>query len=196
MRKSAATPRLTDTAVSLLQHKNELLLDYNVDTDQRIITVSGEIEEGWFDYIDSRVSLLEKDGSGVITLRLHSPGGLTYEAMSVVGRIRASGCKFHIEAYGCVMSAAVLILACGHKRKMSKYGWVMHHGSFWGMDTVRHAEAKERVKQNEREEALWNVWMSEFTGREVGYWEKWSQHKDLYMTADQALGVGIIDEII
>jgi ATP-dependent protease ClpP protease subunit len=196
MRKSAVKKRMSDISLSLMEHKHELLLDYSVDIDQRVITVSGEIEEGWFDFIDSRASLLEKDSTAAITLRLNSQGGNTYEAMAVVGRLRASSCKFHIEAYGHVMSAATLILACGHKRKMSKYAWLMHHGSYWGMETTRHAEAKERVKQNEREETLWNQWMAEFTGKEAGYWEKWSQHRDLYMTAEQALAAGVIDEII
>jgi ATP-dependent Clp protease protease subunit len=195
-KKSAIKSRLSVTAVEMMKHKHSMLLDYCLDIEHRIITLSGEVEDGWFDYLDTRITLLEKQSNDPITLRLNSPGGATYEAMAVVGRIKSSACKFIIEGYGCIMSAATLILACGHHRKLSRYSWVMHHGSYWGVDPTRNAEVREMAKQNEREEVLWNEWMATFTGRDVAFWQKWSGHKDLYLTAEQALQHGIVDELI
>lgn len=195
-KKSAIKSRLSTTAIEVLKHKHSMLLDYCLDVDNRIITLSGEVEDGWFDYLDTRISLLESNNHDVITLRLCSEGGDTYEAMAIVGRIKSSPCKFVIEGYGKIMSAATLIIACGHRRKLSKYSWVMHHGFSWGTESDKHIDIKELAAQTDREMNLWCQWMGTFTVKDAAFWRTWMGHKDLYLTAEQALQYGMVDELI
>ena len=197
-RKSVVKPveiQETDNLLEVIKYQHALLLEHSLNLDSRSITLSGEIEEGWFDYLDARLAILEGQGEEPITLKLCSIGGSTYEAGAIVGRIKASPCQFVIEGYGCVMSAATLILASGNKRKLSKYAWFMHHGPRWGTEG-KHANIKEAVKQTEREDTEWNKWMGEFTKKDAAFWKKWTGHSDLYLSPEEALEYGVIDEII
>jgi ATP-dependent protease ClpP protease subunit len=184
-----------DDAFMNLQYKHSLLLDHSLDIDKRTLTFSGEIEDGTFDYFDARVTILENQSDEPITIKLCSIGGSTYEAGAIIGRMKASKCDFTVEGYGCVMSAATLILASGKIRKLSKYAWFMHHGPRWGTEG-NHANIKEAVKQTEREDTEWNKWMGEFTKKDAAFWKKWSGHSDLYLSPQEALEYGIVDEII
>jgi ATP-dependent protease ClpP protease subunit len=182
-------------SLQVLQHQHNLLLEHSLNLTTRTLTLSGDLEEGTFDYFDARVSILENQNKEPITVKLCSNGGSTYEAGAIIGRMKSSPCEFIVEGYGCVMSAATLILASGNKRKLSRYAWFMHHGPRWGTEG-NHANIKEAVKQTDREDTEWNKWMGEFSTKDATFWKKWSGHSDLYLSPEEALEYGVIDEII
>lgn len=197
LKKSIARKKITEAGVELIKHKHDLLLQYNVDLDNRIVTLSGEIEEGWFEFLDTRISLLESQNQKAILIRLKSQGGSVYEALAVVGRLRSSPCKMIIEGYGEIMSAATLILAAGNRRRMSRFAWFMHHGPSWAIDTTRLADVKDYVRQTERESEAWSQWMAEFTLKDKDFWmAKELDKKDHYFTPQEALACGVVDELI
>lgn len=194
---SIVKTKMTEASVELLKHKHELLLNDFVDIDNRIITLGGEIEEGWFEFLDSRINLLEGQNQSAITIRLCSCGGDTYQAAAVVGRMRSSKCKFIVEGYGAIMSAATLVLAAGHKRKLSKYAWFMYHGSNYELGNRTHMEAKDYVRQVDREMDEWCRWMAEFTGKDASFWKNLEVDRvDHYMTPDEAQSYNVVDELI
>lgn len=170
-------------------------LEGGVDLKNRRIRLTGPIEEGDFDYIDATLTMLENESNRGITLRINSPGGDVYEALAIVGRLSSSKCKITTEVYGHCMSASVLILASGDKRRMSSYSWLMHHKSSYGLQGSHDMIVKE-VNQMKREEKVWAKWMEELTAKKAEYWEKSAEHKNLYLTAEQCLEFGVIDEII
>ena len=130
-----------------------------------------------------------------VTIKIHSGGGSVYEALAIVGRLRASKCHITTEGYGHMMSAATLILSCGDKRRVSEYAFFMHHESSYGL-SGRHSEVKAEVEQMEQEERKWAKWMANFTGREEEYWYEIGKHVNLYLDAYQCLDHGIADEVI
>ena len=118
-----------------------------------------------------------------------------YEAIAIVGRMKASPCVIVTEGYGMVMSAATMLLAAGTLRKVSKYCWFMHHESAYQVGG-RHSEIKAYVAQAEKEELVWAQWMAELTKKKAAFWQQTGTHIDAYFTAEQLVKLGVADELI
>jgi len=169
--------------------------EYGVDFKNRTITLSGEIIQGWFDIVDAALTQMESEGKSKVTVKINSPGGDTYEAMAVVGRITSSKCHIVTEGFGHIMSAATLILACGDKRRMSKYAYFMWHEAGYGLED-RISVHKSTLKQVEREEKLWCDTMAEFSNQSEEFWRTKGIHIDAYFDANDLLEFDVIDEVI
>lgn len=171
----------------------EQLYENGVNTSDRVIQICGEIERGDFDRLDSALSELERKNKSTITIRINSPGGDVYEALAMVGRIKSSRSHIVTEGYGQIMSAAVLLLASGDKRRMSKYSWFMHHESSFliGGST---SEVKEEIIQMEREENAWCKWMAELSEKDADFWRTAANKKNFYLSSQECEECGIVDE--
>lgn len=169
--------------------------DYGVDLEHRIIKLTGWIDETMWDLLDSGLNQLEAVNKSKVTIKICSPGGSTYHALAIVGRIKASRAYIVTEGFGEVMSAATLILAAGRYRKISRYGFFMWHQSSYEFDG-KHEDAKALVSQTEKEENLWAFWMAEMTGeRPYEWWRAEATGADKYFGADELLTLGVVDEI-
>tara|TARA_R110000868_G_C10973188_1_gene771560 strand:+ start:90871 stop:91488 length:618 start_codon:yes stop_codon:yes gene_type:complete len=188
--KASTDNKLTYVALLL-----NYAFEYGVDFKNRTITITGELAHGWFDIVDAALTQMEAESKSTVTIKVNSPGGDTYEAMAIIGRIKNSKCHIVTEGYGHIMSAATLILACGNKRKMSRYAQFMWHEASYGIEE-RHSVIKATVAQVEREETKWAEAMSEFTNKSVAFWKKTGVGIDKYLEAEQLLEYGAIDEII
>ena len=169
--------------------------EYGVDFQNRTITLTGEIQHGWFDIVDAALTQMEAQDKSTVIIKINSPGGDTYEAMAVVGRIKSAKCHIVTEGYGHIMSAATLILASGKKRKMSKFAKFMWHEASYGIEG-RHSEIKATAKQVEEEEKLWAETMAEFSNKDSKFWMKTGIHIDKHFFADELVDLGVIDEVI
>lgn len=181
-----------------LNHQAMLLsyeFDYGIDFKRRVIKITEEIDQTIFDRVDGAMTEMEAQGRGDITIKINSPGGETYHAMAIVGRIKESSCKVVTKGYGHVMSAATLILASGtRKRLMSEDAFLMWHEASYEL-TGRHSENKATVKQIDREESLWARRMSEHSNRDMKFWLEHGIGKDVYFDTSQLLKLGVIDGI-
>lgn len=173
----------------------EYSFDHGINFKDRIIQITGEIERGDFNRIDAALSEMERNSKKAITIRINSPGGEVYEALAIIGRLRASKCQIITEAYGMVMSAATIILACGDKRRMSQHTIFMHHEASYGVSGT-HSDVREEIEQMEREEELWCAWMADFSSKDKAFWRKSAKKKNFYMTAQECLSVGVIEEVL
>lgn len=174
----------------------EYLFEHGIDLEGRIIRLSGTIDEESFEAFDYQLSELERlNPRKTITIRINSPGGSVYDALAIVGRIRSSTCPIITEGYGQIMSAAVLVLAAGKKRKMSNYAWFMHHQSSYVV-AGSHDDVVDEVQQMEREERMWCKWMSELSSKTEKFWTTAAKKKNFYATAEECVKMGIIDETI
>lgn len=174
----------------------EYLFEQGIDLKHRIIRITGPIGDGTFEEFDCQLTELEKSNARkTVTVRINSPGGSVYDALAIVGRIKSSSCPVITEGYGHIMSAATLVLAAGKRRKMSMYAWFMFHKSQY-MVGGSHDDVIEAVEQAEREEKFWAKWMAEMSEKDAKFWYNSAKKKDFYMTAEECLKVGIIDEII
>jgi len=129
-----------------------------------------------------------------ITIELSSQGGSQYVALAICGRFRSCGAPIEVRAYGAVMSAATLILAAGHVRKIAPETWVMLHDS----DEKAKGTAERmmrQIKQSLREEDQWAELLEQFSKTPRTIWRNLSR-KYTYLDANQALKLGIVDEIM
>lgn len=181
--------KLTYTALLL-----SYAFEYGVDFKNRVIRLTGAIEEGYYDLIDAALTEMESESKQTITIKINSPGGDTYEAMAIVARIEQSKAYIVTEGIGHIMSAAALILACGNKRRMSRLAWYMWHESSYGIED-RHSRIKATTKQLDREEKLWADTMETYSFKKSSFWLKEGTGIDAYFTASELKKLGVVDEV-
>lgn len=178
--------------------KEALRLDFAfhnaVNFTDRVVRLDGDLEDDCdFGLIDFALSEMERTSRKAITVRLKSYGGSVSEALAILGRFKRSKCQIRVEGYGVIMSAATILLAGADIRSLSKFATVMHHQSSYGVHG-KHDDITLTVKQMEKEERIWASWMAEFTKQDADFWYKKGK-KDFYFTAEEALELGMIDEI-
>lgn len=184
-----------ETALQLFEMKTDVAFKYGVNVQARTIQLIGEITEESFIHLDTAMTILEEDSKAIITIKINSLGGSVYDAMAIIGRMRASKCKIVTEGYGAVMSAAIMILAAGKKRRMSRYAFAMwHEASYESGGTVD--QMKFLQAQVEREAQMSAEMMERFTSSPKKFWlNEGKLGKDLYLTAAECETLGIIDEV-
>lgn len=163
----------------------------------RKIYLSGDIDEESFkEFCEKLDELLLENPKKTIYLDLNSNGGVALSGIAFAERIRLSSAPIHITVYGQASSAAVLVLAAGKYRKMSKGSLVMVHedqGSYKDLTTSRLA--KEAANAGMIEEH-WAVLLERFTGTASDVWRSMHAKGDLYLNPDECKELGLIDEII
>lgn len=129
-----------------------------------------------------------------IVIYLNTPGGLLFVGMALCDVIRQSKTPVHIHALGYACSMGSLILACGHKRIAYENTIVMIHEGGISLDgTIGQVkdimEFSKKTEERAKKIILDNTKITE---------EKYDSmtRKDWWMYADEALELGIIDEII
>lgn len=195
MSNPLATARTTELAISQIDVRLKYLFEHGVNFKSRSITLDAEIERGAFRLVDAALSEFESDSRKSVLIKLNSPGGSVYDAMAIVGRLRASKCQVITEGYGHIMSAAALIFACGDKRRISEYATFMVHETNYEVEGT-HSSIVEHVKQADAELKSWAESMAQFTHLSATDWLNRIHKKDLFITPSQCLELGIADVII
>lgn len=139
------------------------------------------------------IDFLEEAANGDITIRITSHGGQPDIALAIAGLLSDYAGHVTTEVYGQCYSAAVLIFASGHHRRMQKYSWIMVHEASELVDGTATV-IKHTARQVERNELHWNTIMQELTGTEIKVWEKLNE-KDAYLNADECLKFNLANEI-
>lgn len=185
-----------ELAVHVFELQTDVALKYGINLPSRTIQLVGEINQNMFILIDTAMTILEAQSKAAITIKINSEGGAIYDALAIVGRMKSSKCKIITQGFGSIMSAAGLILAAGDKRQMSSYSWFMFHEAWGGIEgTVQ--QMKHQASQLEREWGLWAQHMEKFSTAPKKFWlSQGNLGKDLYLSADECLNIGVIDEVI
>lgn len=159
---------------------------------ERRIQLIGQIDDDSTRNLFEQLNVLEAENNQNIEIELHSEGGFAYNALAIVGRMRQSKCKILVTGYAQVASAAVVILAAGNYRRLSKESFVQVHEDAGEMEGSV-SEMEKNIKQFRNDEARWNKTMNELTGNSV--WEELHK-RDTYLTPEQCLELNLVDEII
>jgi len=170
------------------------LLDY----EDSVIFINDEINDTTLtDFIIRMRSLLQhrKDKSSPVNLMINSPGGDVYEMFGIIDYIESLDVKVNTICRGRAMSAAAVILACGTgNRMMSKRSTVMFHqsSSFMGGKMSDIIAYLDNVKNLE---TLIYGMLAEKTNKEADWWRE-RMRNDMFLTAEELLEIGVIDQII
>ena len=138
-------------------------------------------------------------GDDSIRIVMNTIGGSCYDALGMVNRIEICPKHVTISVYGQSMSAGILVLQAGDRRKMAKDAVLMIHHAYSG-GTAGHGEtdileAKQLEKLHRwQEKQLYDVMKvknPKLTMRAVR-----EMHRvNTYLSAQEALALGLIDEI-
>tara|TARA_R110002050_G_scaffold118879_2_gene236559 strand:+ start:1072 stop:1680 length:609 start_codon:yes stop_codon:yes gene_type:complete len=170
------------------------LLDY----EDSVIFINDEINDHTLtDFIIRMRSLLQhrKDKTAPVNLMINSPGGDIYEMFGIIDYIESLDVKVNTVCRGRAFSAAAIILTCGTgKRMMSKRSTVMFHqsSSFLGGKMSDITAFLDNVKSLEK--IIYSM-LAEKTNQDADWWKN-KMRSDMFLTAEELLEIGVIDQII
>ena len=162
----------------------------------RVVFLGSEINDQVANAIVAQLLFLETDNPDAdISLYINSPGGSVTAGMAIYDTMNSIKCPVRTVCVGVAASMGAFLLMAGEKGKRLALpnSEVMIHQPSGGAsgqatDVTIHAEWLLRTKKK------MNALMAQMTGQDV---EKLARdvERDYFMTAQEALEYGIIDEI-
>ena len=181
-----------------LDDKTQILfknLEWGINTKSNTMYLTYEIEQDSLYAVMTRFDNFIQHNEGQdINLVLSSYGGDVYSMLGTIDYFKTLPVKVNTHCFGACMSAAAVILACGTgKRTMTANSTVMvHEGSAFEAgktsDVLKGADHLKKLQTNI------NRILGEVTSKDQEFWEEVSK-QDTYLTADECLEYGIVDEI-
>lgn len=131
-----------------------------------------------------------------IKLYIDSYGGSIYQCLSLISVIEKSSTPVHTICMGAAMSAGFIILISGHKRFAYKYSTPLYHqASTILFGTIKTIE--EDVTQTKRlQELIEKITFERTKITKQRLKEVYEKKLDWYMTAQEALKLSVVDEIL
>ncbi len=163
----------------------------------RIIFLGGEVDDDVSNLIVAQMLFLEADDPDKdISLYINSPGGSITAGMAIYDTMQYIRCEVATMCVGMAASMGAFLLAAGAKgkRRALPNAEVMIHqpsGGARGQATDIAIQAERIIKTKEQMNRI----LAERTGQSLERVAA-DTERDNYMSADDALAYGIIDEII
>lgn len=163
----------------------------------RIIFLTGEINDDSANIVVGQLIFLEaEDPDKEIYLYINSPGGSITAGMAIYDTMQYVKCDVCTICIGMAASMGAFLLAAGEKgkRKALPNSEVMIHqplGGAQGQATDIEIAAKRIISIKDKMNRI----LSERTGKDLEELKK-DVERDHFLTAEEALDYGIIDEII
>lgn len=163
----------------------------------RIIFLSGEIEDSMANLAVAQMIFLEaEDPDKDIFLYINSPGGSVTAGMAIYDTMQHIKCDVSTICIGFAASMAAFLLVAGAKgkRKLLPNSEVMIHqpsGGARGQATDVAIHAEHIIKTKKKMNAIF----AERTGQPIERVEA-DMERDNFMSAEDALAYGVVDEII
>jgi ATP-dependent Clp protease, protease subunit len=164
---------------------------------ERIVFLGQEVEDQIANVITAQLLFLEaEDPEKDISLYINSPGGSSYAGMAIYDAMQYVRCDVQTICTGMGMSAAAMILCGGTpgKRYVLPNAKVMIHqgsGGFRGSPADIQIAAREILAMTERYAQI----IADHTGQPLEQVKR-DIDRDRYMTAAEAVGYGLVDEVI
>lgn len=163
----------------------------------RIVFLSGEIEDSMANLAVAQMIFLEaEDPDKDIFLYINSPGGSVTAGMAIFDTMQHIKCDVSTICIGLAASMGAFLLAAGAKgkRKVLPNSEVMIHqpsGGTRGQATDIAIHAEHIIKTKKKMNAI----LAERTGQPIEKIEA-DTERDNFMSAEEALAYGLVDEII
>jgi len=163
----------------------------------RIVFVGGPIDDNVANLVVAQMIFLEaEDPDKDIFLYINSPGGSVTAGMAMYDTMQYIKCDVSTICVGIAASMGAFLLAAGKKgkRKLLPNSEVMIHqpsGGAQGQATDIQIVAEHIMRTKEKMNRI----LAERTGQSLEKITK-DAERDYYMSAEEALAYGIVDEII
>lgn len=131
-----------------------------------------------------------------IKIYIDSYGGMVYQCFGLIGVMERSETPIHTIVTGAAMSCGFLILINGHKRSAYQHATPLYHqvsSGFYGK--VQDMEEKlEETKRLQSKIEEMTVRLTKISKKKLS--EVLKNKKDWFMSAEEALNLGVIDSIV
>ena len=131
-----------------------------------------------------------------ISLYFNSTGGNMHDAWALIDAMLSCSCQFKFYGFGSIMSAATLIMAAADERYLAPHSRVMIHDMSWdhyGMGSSHRVE--QDLYQDMKEEKVKFLADNSNLGKEF-FHTIINSGKDLFLTAQETVDIGLADELI
>ena len=139
-------------------------------------------------------NVLGSDYTPTIHLHINSPGGSVFSALAAVDTIRALKSKVYTYVDGMAASAATLICGIGTRRFVGAYGHVLIHqlsSEFYG----KFSEMEDEIYNCTKLMQLLKDFYKRYTKMPMKKLDEILK-RDIWLSAEEAVAYGIMDEII
>jgi ATP-dependent protease ClpP protease subunit len=169
------------------------VINLGLDWKNRIIHLSGEIEEDSGEWMHTVIESLGKDR---IEIHLNTPGGDVDSMYAIHDTIRRHG-NIKVYGYGQVCSAGVLILACGHEREVAESTILMSHESTGSAGELGYRAAKDRRKADDWQHVYWAELMARYTPNDARWWRQKTEKTAEYwlLGGREIVEAGLADKV-
>ena len=165
----------------------------------RIIFLSEDVNHATASLVIAQMLFLEsEDPDKEISFYINSPGGSITDGMAIIDTMNYIKCPVNTICIGLAASMGAVLLAAGTKgkRMATANAEIMIHqplisGGLAGQTTEIKIHADHMIKTREK----LNKFLSERTGQSLEKIEA-DTERDNFMTAEEALKYGLIDEIL
>lgn len=188
---------LIPTVIEKTPNKEYAYDIYSRLLEERIILLTGAIEDKMASSIIGQLLYLESvDNNADIYMYINSPGGNIHSGMAIYDTMNFIECNVSTICIGMAASMAAFLLSAGHKGKRHclPNSEVMIHqplGGFEGQASDIQISAARILRQKEKLTKLLSINCNQGYDKVL-----LDTDRDYFMTAEQALNYGIIDEII
>jgi ATP-dependent Clp protease protease subunit len=131
-----------------------------------------------------------------IQIYIDSYGGYIYQCFGLLSIMESSKTPIHTIATGAAMSCGFMILICGHKR----FGYnrctpMYHQASSGGNGKVKDLE-EDLIETKRLQKMIEQVTLEKTKISKDQIKRNYAHKKDWFMTAEEALKLGVIDKIL
>lgn len=187
-------------ALENMQLPDPILLGYYQDEANRMFWLDGEIDSSMFE-LSKKIIRYNKEDAALpveerkpIKIFINSPGGDLDVALAFVGLVEISKTPVYTINICWAYSAAGLILMSGHKRfAMPNTECLIHSGS--GLLGGSFEQAEEQMKNYKYMVEKMRQLVLNKTTIDPKLFKKW-MNKDWYISTEEMLEYGIVDEIV
>lgn len=172
------------------------------EDEHRTVYLVGNIDEETIrETVEKVVTLSERSPQKPITLIINTAGGDVDDTFMLYDLMKFIKTPIHTVGLGRIMSAGCLLLAAGEKgqRRMGKNARIMYHAG-WDFFGGSIFEAEASLAAFKAQEAQYDARFAEETGMSIeaveALYNKNGPTADHYLTADEALKLGIVDILI
>ena len=187
-------------SVANLQLPDPTLRDYYMDEQDRIYWIDSQIDDTTLELVKfiircnkEDINKSESDRKRILIM-IDSPGGSVEVLTSIIGVIKISKTPIYTCCYCTAFSAAADLLACGHKRFALPHTSMMFHaGSCQYGGTQSQVDSAKTFFDGMGKRVSDEVnSRTNFDAKII----KKMKTDDVYMTEEDALKLGVIDEIV
>lgn len=191
-RLTSAEPETPADAVTALSR----LSAYERLYEQRIVFLRGAIEETTADDLVAQLLSLDHESDDDVTLLIDSPGGDTFGMFAVYDVVHSMRSTVNTRCIGLAASAgAFLVATAPGQRSATANASIMFHQPWGGTGRRQAVDVAKQAEQFAATRRRMQAILADRTGQTYERIER-DLDRDHWLTADEALAYGAIDEVI